>query len=250
MVGLRAEGDPLRYALTVQRSVCGRTGFLHGGCALAGAVTAMAAATGRRLVWATGQYLARAAIDEEVTFDVEPATAGNRLTHVRCVARVDDRVVATYQAALGVRADRPARQWLRAPAVAAPEDSPPAQLSWEPDGSFHSSVEARLGRIDADAGEVTLWLRLPGEMQETVAGLSVIGDYVPSAFRMVLDDTTSRASSLDITIRVVDLEPTDWVLLQLRLGGLSGGVGHGDAAAWSTSGRLLALASQSFAFSA
>jgi acyl-CoA thioesterase len=51
--------------------------------------------------------------------------------------------------------------------------------------------------------------------------------------------------SLDNTIRIVQLEPTEWVLLDIRLHALVGGYAQGTAFMWSESGTLLATASQS-----
>ena len=51
--------------------------------------------------------------------------------------------------------------------------------------------------------------------------------------------------SLDNTLRVVKLEPTEWILCDIRIQALVGGYGHGTANLWSESGHLLATASQS-----
>jgi acyl-CoA thioesterase II len=52
-------------------------------------------------------------------------------------------------------------------------------------------------------------------------------------------------NSLDNTIRIARLEPTDWVLLDIRVHAVHGGFGHGAVLLWSESGELLAVASQS-----
>lgn len=259
MLGLRADLDhPGTFSLTVERGVCGRTGFLHGGCSLAAAVTALEAITGRPLVWATGQFLGRAELGETVQYATTVTSQGNRLSQAQVEVRVGTMLVTRVAAALGGRPDVGQRQWPVMPEVPEPDACEPAEMSWEPDGSFHSTVEARSARLDRSAGRVALWARLPGGLHTTTAGLTVLGDYVPTAFRLVLDDLTSRASSLDITVRIVRPEPTgpeapteppDWVLLDLALGTLAGGVGHGEVRVWSRSGRLLALSGQTFAFS-
>ncbi len=51
--------------------------------------------------------------------------------------------------------------------------------------------------------------------------------------------------SLDNTLRVVRLEPTEWVLCDIRIQALVNGYGQGVAYLWSESGSLLATASQS-----
>ena len=51
--------------------------------------------------------------------------------------------------------------------------------------------------------------------------------------------------SLDNTLRMVQLEPTEWVLCDIRIQALVDGYGQGCATLWSQSGSLLATASQS-----
>jgi acyl-CoA thioesterase len=51
--------------------------------------------------------------------------------------------------------------------------------------------------------------------------------------------------SLDNTLRVVRLEPTEWVLCDIRIQALVDGYGQGTAFLWSETGHLLATASQS-----
>ena len=43
--------------------------------------------------------------------------------------------------------------------------------------------------------------------------------------------------SLDNTLRVVRLEPTEWVLCDIRIQALADGYGQGTAYLWSESGR-------------
>jgi len=53
------------------------------------------------------------------------------------------------------------------------------------------------------------------------------------------------SNSLDNTLRVVRLEPAEWVLVDVRVDGLWDGFGHGSVYLWSEAGVLLASASQS-----
>ena len=53
--------------------------------------------------------------------------------------------------------------------------------------------------------------------------------------------------SLDNTIRVATLEPTEWVLCEIHMHALAGGFAQGTAFLWSRAGTLLATASQSIA---
>jgi len=241
-----ATGDA--WQLTVVPKLCGRTGNLHGGCSLAAAATAMEQATGRPLSWATAQFVGRAAVGEVVTYTVRVASAGNRTSQVGAVATVGDRTIGNFLGAFGERPGATTHRWGRPPQADPPEACPPYALGVEPEGSFHRTVELRVAALDADAGTVAFWGRMPDGMHGTAAGLTMLGDYVPAAFRLVLQETEKPASSLDNTIRVVGVEAADWLLLDVRLGAITGGAAHGDLRAWSPSGRLLAVASQTFAF--
>ena len=74
--------------------------------------------------------------------------------------------------------------------------------------------------------------------------LAVLGDFVPFGIGQALG-LAAGGNSLDNTIRVARLEPTDWVLLDIRVLAVHGGFGHGAVLLWSESGQLLAIASQS-----
>jgi acyl-CoA thioesterase-2 len=237
-----------RWELVVEPRICGRTGYLHGGCSLAAASTAMEAATGRPLVWATAQYLARAAVGETVGYDVTIESAGNRVSQASATAMVGDRLLARFLGAFGQRAGAASHRWGEPPVVAGPDAGRGYELSWEPEGSFHRVVELRVADVDRTAGTARFWVRMPDDVHATSAGLAMLGDYVPAGFRLALSETEAMASSLDNTVRVVAIEPSDWLLLDVRLGAVGDGAAHGDLRAWSQSGELLALASQSFTF--
>ncbi len=53
------------------------------------------------------------------------------------------------------------------------------------------------------------------------------------------------SNSLDNTIRIVRLVPTEWVLVDIRVEGVANGFGHGTVYLWAEDGTLLATASQS-----
>ncbi|MEZ5261735.1 MAG: thioesterase family protein [Acidimicrobiales bacterium] len=244
----RSDGAANRWTLTVQPRICGRTGYLHGGCSLAAATTAMEQATGRPLIWATAQYLSRAAVEEEVAYDVTIDSAGNRVSQASAVATVGDRVVARFLAAFGQRPGASDHRWGEPPVVPGPDDSGGYELTWEPDGSFHRTVELRVAAFDRERGTAAFWVRMPDGVHESSAGLAMLGDYVPAGFRLVLSETEKPASSLDNTVRVIGLEPSDWLLLDIRLGRVADGAAHGDLRAWARSGRLVGMASQTFLF--
>ena len=76
------------------------------------------------------------------------------------------------------------------------------------------------------------------------ASLAILGDYVPFGIGQALG-LAAGGNSLDNTLRVGQQEPTEWVLLDVRVHQVRNGFGHGDVHLWSKSGALLATASQS-----
>ena len=74
--------------------------------------------------------------------------------------------------------------------------------------------------------------------------LAILGDYVPFG----ISQSQGRwmpSNSLDNTIRVQRLVPTEWVLCDVRIDGVHQGFGHGSVYLWASDGTLLATASQS-----
>jgi acyl-CoA thioesterase len=82
------------------------------------------------------------------------------------------------------------------------------------------------------------------DVDMSAGALAVLGDYVPFGISQSLGGWWP-SNSLDNTLRVVRLEPTEWVLLDVRVDGLRDGFGHGSVYLWTPDGVLLAAASQS-----
>ena len=95
------------------------------------------------------------------------------------------------------------------------------------------------------SGQSLLWARFP-EVLDGVDGaaLAVLGDFVPMGVRQALG-IRGGGKSLDNTLRIVRLVPTDWVLLDINIHAVERGVGHGLVHMFAEDGTLLATASQS-----
>ena len=87
-------------------------------------------------------------------------------------------------------------------------------------------------------------MRLPRELDRSAAGLAIVADWVPSGIGQALG-RWAGGNSLDNTIRILDLVPTDWVLCDIQVHGIAKGFGHGRVHLWSEDGRLMATGSQS-----
>jgi acyl-CoA thioesterase len=76
------------------------------------------------------------------------------------------------------------------------------------------------------------------------ASLAILGDFVPMGVGQALGTLTS-GNSLDNSLRICRLVPTEWVLLDIHVHAVARGFGHGLVHMFAEDGTLLATASQS-----
>jgi len=255
-LGMEDRGDRLHWRMAVVPQVTTPGNFLFGGCGLGAALVALEAAAGRPTVWATAQYLAFAPTGAVLDLAVTLAAEGHRVTQARAVGTVGDSEILTVNAALGHPAPLDAEGvWDAPPAVAGPEECPPRRLPTFLTTSVFDQIDVRLAKgrtfeeisaADGTPGEArsALWARVPGHLEPSAATLAILGDYVTGGMAQPVGRRVF-SRSLDNTLRVVRLEPTEWVLCDIRIQALAGGYGQGTAFLWSESGSLLATASQS-----
>jgi acyl-CoA thioesterase len=250
-LGLRPTHNPNRFVLPVSDGIISGLGTLFGGCALAAGVAAMEAACDRPVAWATAQYLSFARLGEVMDVDVTVAVSGRHSTQARAVGYVGQREIATVNAALGSRETEAAGRWLTMPDLPPPDECPIRPPRPGSERSIMDRLDMRLALGAAwddlvgnpvPEGRSALWVRLPGvEMSATT--LAILGDYVPFGISQALGGWFP-SSSLDNTVRIVRVEPTEWVLVDVRVDAVDRGFGHGRVNLWSESGTLLATASQ------
>ncbi|HLT15608.1 MAG TPA: acyl-CoA thioesterase [Acidimicrobiales bacterium] len=255
-LGLEPTHNPMRWTLPVTPGIS--TGypvqFLFGGCGLGAAIAALEGSSGRPLVWATAQYLSYANPPEIMDVDVTIAVEGRQITQARAVGHVGNREILTVNAALGERPLDAEGQW-----VAMPEVPPPHECERRvPRIEGLESIQSRLDMRLADAydydelpapqgkpgGRSALWARIPELLDMSAATLAILGDYVPFGIGQALG-ARAGGNSLDNTLRIGRLVPTEWVLLDVRVHAIRNGFGHGDVHLWAEDGTLLATASQS-----
>jgi acyl-CoA thioesterase-2 len=185
--------------------------------------------------------------------DVTLAMEGHQITQARAIGHVGNREILTVNAALGERPGMPSGQWESMPDVPPPAscDSRPHRLDVE--GTINERLEQRFvkGRqfdeLDGTPGDgqTTMWARIPDVIEGVdAAALAVLGDFVPMGVGQSLG-VRGGGNSLDNTLRVVRLVPTEWVLLDIRVHGVDRGVGHGLVQMFAEDGTLMATASQS-----
>lgn len=251
-LGLRATHNPHRWVMPVVDKVRAGGGSLFGGAALAAGMIAMEETAGRPVVWATAQYLSFVQPPSILDIDVIVPTIGNNVTQARAVLHVDDKEIITVNAALGSRDMKENGYWVDCPDAKPPEDCEKVDFPKAEAESIHDRIDLRVARGkfgfrgigDAtDDGRSLLWCRIP-EAGISAGSLAIMADFMPSGIGNVLDKRAG-GSSLDNTIRIVNVVPTEWVLCDIHVHGLYNGFGHGLMHLWSDSGTLMATASQS-----
>jgi len=251
MEQLDDSGRRWRFETTTGLATAGR--FLFGGCGLAAGIQAMEIASARPCVWAAAQYVSYATVGTVVDLEVVLAAEGRHMTQARCVGRVDDAEIFTVNAALGRRSFPVSGLWAQPPDVPRPGASSPREYPrWDSPDTIMGRVETLIAQgrqwseLDGrpGSGRCALWCRMPEVLEPSAAALAVLGDFVPSGVAQALG-RPSHGTSLDNTLRVVRIVPTEWVLVDVQMLAIEHGFGHGVAQLWAEDGSLMAAASQS-----
>jgi acyl-CoA thioesterase len=253
-LGLEATHNPHRWVLPVTEDISTHGGFLFGGCGLGAAIEALEGTTGRPVVWATAQYLSYALVGSVLDVDVTVAVAGHQITQARATGHVADREVLTVNAALGRRDYDAEGQWEQMPEVPPPDT---LERRLHPFGDDERTLMRRMdqrlakghsldqleGHPSSD-GTAALWVRLPELLDMSASALAILGDFVPFGIAQSLG-RLGGGNSLDNTLRVAQVVPTEWVLIDVRVHAVRNGFGHGLVHLWAEDGTLLGIASQS-----
>ncbi|MEZ5255855.1 MAG: thioesterase family protein [Ilumatobacteraceae bacterium] len=97
----------------------------------------------------------------------------------------------------------------------------------------------------SDDGRTIMWARIPDVIEGVdAATLGILGDFVPLGVSQALG-VIGGGTSLDNTLRLVKLVPTEWVLLDIKIHAIHRGFGHGLVNMFAQDGTLMATASQS-----
>ena len=254
-LGLEPTHNPFRWKLPVTEGISTTGNFLFGGSGLGAAISAMEGTSGRQCVWATAQYLSYAKPGEVVDIDVTIAVNGHQITQARAVCHVADREILTVNAALGERDLEASGQWEQMPTdVPSPLDCPERPRHVELSASINDRLDERIVKArsfevldgsEPGDGQTLLWARLPDVITGVDATtLAILGDFVPMGIGQSLG-ARAGGNSLDNTLRVCRMVPTEWVLMDIRVHAVERGFGHGLVHMFAEDGTLLATASQS-----
>jgi acyl-CoA thioesterase II len=258
LLDLQATEDPRAFQLVARRELCTPFGFLYGGSGIAASIEAAERATGRPLQWITTQFIGTPVPDEVVDLRVDVPAHGKATTQSQVFGSVagpdgESRPVFTSLAAHTERPGGDAAGFLHMPDVPPPDDCPSMSEPFAAAlaGSFFDHLERRVaaGRLAVEAidnpqtGTLALWCRIPAHEIGSAATQAFVADIIPLAVCAALGSMPG-GTSLDNTVRIIDPEPSEWVLLDIVPEGFHRSIGHGSLRIWSQDGRLLGTAQQ------
>ena len=253
LLDLKAAASQNRFTLHARPELCTPFDFLYGGSAIAASVEAAEVATGRSLQWVTTQFIGSPQPGDDVAIVVETGAAGRATSQIEVVGSIDGRPMFTSLCALTSKAYGGARSFLEMPDVPPPSECPDMMepFAANTEGTFFDHLERRIaaGAFALDAvdrpqeGPLRMWCRIPDGRVGSPATQAFVADIIPLAVCAALGSVPG-GTSLDNTVRVVDREPTEWVLLDIRPEGYHQGIGHGSLDLWSEDGRLIGIAQQ------
>ena len=239
-----------QWTLPLTQDECSSGGNLFGGTGLAAAVRVLESAAERPLVWITGQFVSHASAGDVLDLQADLTAVGHKSTQARVTGRVEGREVISAFAPLGRRDVDKSGVWATPIEAPDPLDCPvfPQRVDVR---SVSNNLERRIirGRVKPDDpamddGRVAMWVRVPDHLEVDPAFLAVLGDYVTWGGRDAVGGGLGGGRSLDNTLRVVHPVPTEWILVDVRIGSLTHGYAHGTVHLWSQDRDLLATASQ------
>jgi acyl-CoA thioesterase len=252
-LGLESTHNPMRWILPITPKISVGSRFLFGGAALGAAIAALEGTTERPVVWATAQYLSFAPVGSVMDLDVHVSVNSRFTSQARIIGHVGDNEVIAVTAALGRRDLDIEREFPTMPPVLAPAECRPRERHYEEEslGQYMDQLLAKAppdqaagGPTGHGAGRVCMWAKPPEAFEPSAITLAVLGDWVPMGIGMTSGEALS-SNSLDNTLRVLDVHPTEWYLLEIEAAGIRHGFGHGQIRIWGDDGRLQAIASQS-----
>jgi len=258
LLDLQTTDDPLHFRLHACKALCTPFGFLYGGSGIAASIEAAERASGRPLQWITTQFIGSPVPDDIVDLRVELPAHGKATTQSQVFGSVtnadgETRPVFTSLAAHTERPGGDGVAFPQMPDVPPPDDCRPMSEPFAAAlaGTFFDHLERRLaaGQFAVEAidnpqsGPLALWCRIPDHRIGSAATQAFVADIIPLAVCAALG-VMPGGTSLDNTVRIIDPEPSEWVLLDIRPEGFHRGVGHGALDLWSRDGRLIGTAQQ------
>ncbi|MCD2317215.1 thioesterase family protein [Sphingomonas sp. IC-11] len=249
--------DPAVFRLEVTDQVCvGPPGnvFMFGGVGLGAATIAAERATGRSVIWSSAQFVSYARVGDTLDLSVEVLSGGRNISQVRVLGTDAGKLVLTVNAALGDREGLPSGQWVTPPEMPPAAECKPRQLWPVQDAALMDRLDVRLapgryGAVPLDGtpspdGRMVVWIRAKDGAPIDASLLAIFADFVPSGLASAFG-RRGGGNSLDNTLRIARIVPTDWVLCDVKISAADRGFGHGAIHMFAEDGTMMASGSQS-----
>ena len=237
------EKDDNRFSFTITtQTAIGPSDrqFLFGGVAMGLAIEAAEKVSEKPLLWATMQFLAPGMLGEDVEISVATLGGGRSISQLNTITRSGSRELQRMSAALGGREGVPDRVYLEMPDVPAPLFCDlKTDLEFGGIDTVATKFERRLAYEDSKHGVGCSWIRPKFDTPMSSSLLGIISDFFVASHRDSIYGT-----SLDNTLRVHSLEPTEWILSVTQMSSISRGAILGNQHHFAQNGTLLASSSQ------
>ncbi len=234
---------------------CNALGFLYGGAGIAASIETLERITERPLIWMTCQFNNFAKLGAHIDLTAQESVRGRNISHASLDAFNGQEPVFKVLGSFGQRSEPQQFQFIEKPQVDSPENCPHFGGGREKAGTLNS-VDSRIeyrvarGRLRKDKkveGQLALWAKVPEIAETSAASIALAADYLPVSIGSMLEKPAG-GNSLDNNLRMIQLEQSEWILLDCEAKAVNQGFGHASMNIWSQSGKLLAIASQSIIF--
>lgn len=234
-------------AMVAGPGICTSHDFIYGGCGIALGLVSIERRTGRPPVWAAAQFLSYAGVGTPLAIEVTETVRGHQLSQARALVGTTDREILRVQASLGERAFATEGRWVHPPRVPAPDECPDVDRWYAVEGTAAVRLDMREPEIPSDpaeSGRAAYWMRAPelGERWSSLK-LALVADTMMTGVSRVLGETLG-GNSLDNTLRVVEREDSEWILVEHRVESVATGFASATSYLWTPDGALLCIASQ------
>lgn len=239
------------FQLAVEPKLCTPVDFLYGGSSLGAAVKSLELQTERSVIWASAQFIDYARPGETLDLLIEEVSVGHNVTQARVKGLVGDKEIFSASGSLGARKNKNEGQWATFPKVVPVEACDAYKMPLPDFGKkehIHTQQEYLLpfnDEIKRPDDKHLVWARVKDAAHDEASTLAVIADMATASAGPLLKKLVG-GSSLDNTIRIVKLVPTEWVLFESEIHGIFNGIATSTTKLWSEDKQLLAVASQSF----
>ena len=257
-LGLSNESGPFE-SLHINQNICSPQSTLYGGCALALAIEYLESKYERNLVMASTQFIGQSYSGQALRFASTTGVNGKSFTQSTVNTYADGKHQFQTEGSLGSRQTPCEIRGKKAPLdVLHPLDckrvphleftegfiSPRFEIRHDPNlNPFSPNSSNKVSPTSPTLS--TFWAQMPECLEVSAASLAILADIAPSATNMWTGQFMI-ASSLDNTIRILNLAQSDWILCEMELSGINHGIAHTTMNMWNEDGVLLAVASQSY----